>query len=429
MCPHCGSPSLVKHTEIAQLSIAHMDCDAFFAAIEKRDNPSLHGQPVIIGGGKRGVVATCCYTARLFGVRSAMPMFKALKLCPNAIIVRPDFDKYKTASRQIRAKMDELTPLVQQVSIDEAYLDLSGTERLHHASPAELLSRLQNEISRDVGITISIGLSFNRFLAKSASELDKPNGFAVIGRAEARDFLAPKPVDFVHGIGPALARQIRNKGFETLGQLQHENPKHLMSLFGEQGMWLHQRANGIDTRKVDPHSERKSISAETTFFEDISDLATLEDHLWWLCEKTAFRAKETGLQGNVVTMKLRTSDFKTRTRRITLSSPTQLAQILFRTGRLMLTKEMDGTRFRLIGIGLSDLEPQKEDVADLIDPTAIKRARAERAADIAKAKFGKEAVSTGRGVRMSEKRDARRKASQTEPQPDQKPKSRGSDDA
>ena len=388
-----------------------MDCDAFFAAIEKRDDPSLHGKPVIIGGGKRGVVATCCYTARLFGVRSAMPMFKALKLCPDAIIIKSNFDKYREASRQIRAMMDQLTPLVQPVSIDEAYLDLSGTQRLHGASPAELLSRLQNNIAREVGITISIGLSYNRFLAKSASELDKPNGFALIGRAEALEFLASKPVDFVHGIGPALAKQIRSKGFETLGQLQNENPKHLITLFGEQGLWLHQRANGIDNRKVDPHSERKSISAETTFFEDISDISTLEDQLWWLCEKTAFRAKETGLQGNVVTMKLRTSDFKTRTRRMTLSSPTQLAQILFRTGRAMLTKEMDGMRFRLLGIGLSDLEPAKDDMPDLIDPTAIKRARAERAADIAKAKFGKEAVSTGRGVRMSEDRAARKKAS------------------
>ncbi|MAK62158.1 MAG: DNA polymerase IV [Ponticaulis sp.] len=417
ICAYCGKANRLAHPEIRDLSIAHIDCDAFFAAIEKRDDPSLHGKPVIIGGGRRGVVATCCYTARLFGVRSAMPMFKALKLCPDAIIVKPEFDKYKTASREIRARMDALTPLVQQVSIDEAYLDLSGTEKLHGSPPAELLSRLQRSIQTDIGITVSIGLSHNRFLAKSASELDKPNGFAVIGRAETKTFLAERPVDFIHGIGPAFAKQIRGKGFETLGQLQLADIKTLIRHFGEQGLWLHQRANGIDDRKVDPHSERKSISAETTFFEDISDLALLEDQLWWLCEKTAFRAKETGLQGHVVTLKLKTSDFKSRTRRITLSSPTQLAHPLFRTARQLMLKELDGTRFRLIGVGLTELEPAGADVADLIDPSTIKRAKAERAADLAKAKFGKEAVSTGRGMRMIAQREARRAAAS----PDKKP--------
>tara|TARA_B100000678_G_scaffold65690_1_gene53819 strand:+ start:29871 stop:31208 length:1338 start_codon:yes stop_codon:yes gene_type:complete len=410
-CPKCKSADGLAHDELDSLSIAHMDCDAFFAAIEKRDDPSLHGKPVIIGGGRRGVVATCCYTARLFGVRSAMPMFKALKLCPDAVIVKSNFEKYKTASRAIRAKMEELTPLVQPVSIDEAYMDLTGTHKLHGRSPAELLSRLQNEIHEEIGITVSIGLSFNRFLAKSASELDKPNGFAVIGRAEAKTFLASKPVDFVHGIGPAFARQIRNRGYETLGQLQNENPKHLISQFGEQGLWLHERANGVDNRKVDPHSERKSISAETTFSEDISDPALLEDQLWWLCEKTAFRAKETGLQGNVVTLKLRTTDFKTRTRRLTLNQATQLAQPLFRTARAMLRKEIDGSRFRLLGVGISDLEPARGDMADLVDPSALKRAQAERAADIAKSKFGKDVVSTGRGMRIMARREAHKRAS------------------
>lgn len=411
VCPNCRNADGLLHSEIADLAIAHIDCDAFFAAIEKRDNPDLHGKPVIIGGGKRGVVATCCYTARLFGVRSAMPMFKALKACPNAIVVRPDFEKYKIASRDIRARMEKLTPLVQQVSIDEAYLDLSGTHKVHRAYPAELLSSLQREIERDVGITVSIGLSFNRFLAKSASELDKPNGFAVIGRGEARSFLATKPVEFVHGIGPAFARQIRAKGFETLGDLQSEDLKQLISKFGDQGLWLHQRALGIDNRPVDPRSDRKSISSETTFFEDISDPGLLEDHLWYLCEKTAFRAKETGLQGNVVTLKLKTSDFKTRTRRITLHQPTQLSHTLFKTGRVMLKKECDGARFRLLGIGISDLEPAKGDAIDLIDTKDTKRTRAERAADAAKARFGKDAISTGRGFRAIAKRTEQREQS------------------
>ncbi|HBJ94627.1 DNA polymerase IV [Ponticaulis sp.] len=410
VCPHCSSDHYIAHKEIKELSIAHIDCDAFFASIEKRDNPDLQGKPVIVGGGKRGVVATCCYMARLFGVRSAMPMFKALKLCPNAVVVRPDFDKYKTASRAIRSAMDALTPLVQQVSIDEAYLDLSGTEKLHGKAPAELLGELQNNIQRDVGITVSIGLSYNKFLAKSASDLDKPNGFAMIGEAEAREFLAPRPVDFIHGVGPALARQISQKGYETLGGLQMAELKQLIGLFGETGLWLHERANGIDKRPVDPRSERKSVSAETTFFEDCSDKELLIDHLWWLCEKVALRSKEIGVAGNVLTLKLKTSDFKTRTRRMTLTRPTQLAQVMFRQGQTLLGKEVDGARFRLIGIGISDLEPAGADMADLIDPGALKRARAERAADIAKTKFGSNAISTGRGIRVQADRQSRKQS-------------------
>ena len=400
LCPHCNSDHYISHAEINELSIAHIDCDAFFASIEKRDNPDLQGKPVIVGGGKRGVVATCCYTARLFGVRSAMPMFKALKLCPDAVVVKPDFKKYKTASRAIREHMDDLTPLVQQVSIDEAYLDLSGTEKLHGKRPSELLSSLQNKIQSDIGITVSIGLSYNKFLAKSASELDKPNGFALIGKKEAKSFLAAQPVNFVHGVGPALASQIRTKGYETLGGLQMAGLKQLISLFGETGLWLHERANGIDTRPVDPVSERKSVSAETTFFEDYSDPALLQDHLWLLCEKVALRAKDITTAGNVLTLKLKTSDFRTRTRRMTLTRPTNLAQVMFREGRTLLAKETDGSRFRLIGIGISDLEPESPDMADLIDPGALKRARAERAADLAKSKFGTNAVSTGRSIRV-----------------------------
>ncbi|OUY00796.1 DNA polymerase IV [Ponticaulis sp.] len=423
-CAFCGSDHFIQHSEISDLSIAHIDCDAFFASIEKRDAPELQGKPVIIGGGKRGVVATCCYTARLFGVRSAMPMFKALRACPQAVVIPPNFDKYKTASRAIRARMDDLTPLVQQVSIDEAYLDLSGTEKLHGRRPAELLGELQNSIKSDIGITVSIGLSYNKFLAKSASDLDKPNGFALIGKAEARTFLAERPVEFVHGVGPALSKQIYRKGYQTLGHIQQVDLKRMIVDFGETGQWLHQRANGIDPRPVDPSSERKSVSSETTFFEDLSDKALLEDHLWWLCEKTSFRAKELGVQGNVLTLKLKTSDFKSRTRRITLHQPTQLAQVMFQQGRALLTKECDGARFRLIGIGISDLEPEQPDMGDLIDPNALKRARAERAADLAKIKFGNNAISTGRGIRILTEREKRKSsnAPQTPPQngPDKK---------
>ncbi|MDP3633821.1 DNA polymerase IV, partial [Phenylobacterium sp.] len=183
-CPACGSPRIVAHAELDSLSIAHMDCDAFYASVEKRDRPELRDLPVIVGGGRRGVVTTCCYIARINGVRSAMPMFKAIKACPQAVIIKPDFNKYRTESRRIMAMMADLTPLVQPLSLDEAWMDLSGTERLHGAMPAETLARLQTRIEAEVGITVSIGLAANKFLAKIASDLDKPRGFSVIG-AEA----------------------------------------------------------------------------------------------------------------------------------------------------------------------------------------------------------------------------------------------------
>ena len=193
-CSNCGSNRIVTHSKLKDLSIAHIDCDAFFAAVEKRDNPDLKDKPVIVGGGKRGVVATCCYIARLHGVRSAMPMFKALKLCPEAVVIKGRRCAYSEASRAIQARLKDLTPLVQMISIDEGYLDLSGTERVNSAMPAIALSRLARDIETHIGITISVGLSENKFLAKTASELDKPRGFAALSAAEAGSFLAPKPV-------------------------------------------------------------------------------------------------------------------------------------------------------------------------------------------------------------------------------------------
>ncbi|MEL7231558.1 MAG: DNA polymerase IV, partial [Pseudomonadota bacterium] len=216
-CPKCGSGRILSHPQLTELSIAHIDCDAFFAAIEKRDDPDLRDKPVIVGGGKRGVVATCCYIARLHGVRSAMPMFKALKLCPEAVVVRPNREAYSTASRQIREKLQGLTPLVQMISIDEGYLDLTGTERVNGAAPAAALTRIAREIEDEIGITISVGLSENKFLAKTASEMDKPRGFAVISAAEARALLAPKPIGYLHGVGPAFARKLEAANFKTVG--------------------------------------------------------------------------------------------------------------------------------------------------------------------------------------------------------------------
>ena len=399
-CPSCGHERLVRNSRLAELGIAHLDCDAFFAAIEKRDDPSLKNKPVIVGGGKRGVVATCCYIARLYGVRSAMPMFQALKACPDAVVIKPNSEKYRIAGLQVREKMQALTPMIQPVSVDEAYLDLTGTNTLHKAPPAVSLARLAAEIERDVGITVSIGLSVNKFLAKTASELDKPKGFAVIAAEEAEALLAPKPIGFIHGIGPKLAKKLSLDGYDTIEDLQRTELRQLIGKYGDTGMWLKNRAHGIDNRPVRNDEERKSVSSETTFHKDMSDTAWLEDQLWRLCVKTADRAKATGLVGNVITLKLKTADFRTLTRRLSLAEPTQLAQTLFRSARILLAKEANGrTRFRLIGIGISDLSEHRADSVDLLDPLVAKRAAAERASDLAREKFGADAVMTGRSAR------------------------------
>ncbi|MAN46033.1 MAG: DNA polymerase IV [Alphaproteobacteria bacterium] len=401
VCPKCTGRRVLQHPALRSLTIAHMDCDAFFAAIEKRDNPELKDKPVIVGGGQRGVVATCCYIARLYGVRSAMPMFKALKACPDAVVVRPNGDKYREAALQIRAKMEALTPLVQPVSVDEAYMDLSGTQAVHGAPPAASFARLAAEIERDIGVTVSIGLSVNKFLAKTASELDKPRGFAVISAEEAESLLGPKPIGFLHGVGPKLAAKLESDGYELVEDIHRADVKTLISRYGETGMWLKQRAHGIDNRPVRIDEERKSVSAETTFNEDVSDAAWLEDQLWRLCVKTADRAKKAGLDGSVVTLKLKTADFRTLTRRTSLSEPTQLAQTVFRAAKVLLTKETCArVRYRLIGVGLSELSDHRADGADLLDPLIAKRAAAERASDIAREKFGVDAVITGRAARM-----------------------------
>lgn len=395
-CPACGSRRLVRHEEIETLSIAHIDCDAFYASIEKRDDPKLEDQPVIIGGGKRGVVSTACYVARLHGVKSAMPMFKALKLCPDAVVIRPRMELYAREGRRIRQMMEDVTPAVEPLSIDEAFLDLTGTARLHRAAPALTLMKLQARIREEVGVSVSVGLSFNKFLAKTASDLDKPDGFAVIGKEEAQGFLAPRPVGSVYGVGPVFARKLEREGLKRLSDVIKAGEHAMIKRHGEAGQRLWRLAQGIDTRKVEPERERKSVSAETTFDTDICDIAELENRLWALCVKVADRMKEKQIAGRVVTLKLKTADFRTLTRRRTLIDSAQLADTLFRHARELLAKEKPGQKYRLIGAGYSDLEPAQGDAGDLLDPNAARRAAAERAMDAARPKFGSAAVLKGR---------------------------------
>jgi len=383
------------------LSIAHMDCDAFYASVEKRDNPDLRDLPVIVGGGTRGVVSTCCYIARIHGVRSAMPMFQALKLCPQAVVVKPRFAAYVEASRAIRALMERLTPAIEPLSLDEAFLDLTGTERLHGAAPAALLARLVRDMETELGLTGSVGLSHNKFLAKIASDLDKPRGFSVIGRAETEAFLHTRPVRVIWGVGTATQTALEASGIRTIADLKRWDRGDLGARFGQMGDRLWHLARGVDTRRVNRDEKLKSISKETTFHDDTADPDLLDGHLWRLAEQVADRAKAKHLSGRTVTLKLKRTDFQIVTRRLSLPDPTQLTDRIYRAGRHLLDRAGAAGPFRLIGIGISDLAPEAEAdrSADLLDPDAPKRAAAERATDAIRARFGQEAIIKGRSLR------------------------------
>ena len=402
-CPACGGRRIARHSELFDLSIAHIDCDAFYASVEKRDNPGLREKPVIVGGGRRGVVSAACYVARIRGVHSAMPMFKALKACPEAVTIRPDMAKYSEVGKQIRRMMEDLTPAVEPISIDEAFLDLSGTQRLHGAPPAVVLAGLVRRIEREAGVTASVGLSYNKFLAKVASDLDKPRGFSVIGRAEATNFLAGQPVGIVWGVGKAMRGKLARDGIRTVGQLQSLEEKELLARYGTLGSRLYRFSRGEDGRQVHRGGAAKSVSSETTFNEDLSKAAALEARLWPLCEAVSRRMKAADLAGRTLTLKLKSATFRTRTRRRQMGAPTHLAEDMYRAARPLLAGECDGTAFRLIGIGLSDLSPAASAAPDLLDPDARKRAAAEHAIDAVRDKLGRDAIAKGRSLRAQER--------------------------
>ncbi len=398
ICDACGSPRLAHHPEIRGLSIAHIDCDAFYASVEKRDDPSIADKPLIVGGGRRGVVSTCCYIARLYGVHSAMPMYKALKACPDAVVLRPDMAKYAAVGREVRRLMTEVTPLIEPLSIDEAFLDLGGTERLHHAPPAETLARLLARISGQIAITASVGLSYNKFLAKIASDLDKPRGFSVIGKTEASSFLAGLPVTAIWGVGQSFHAKLRKDGLETIGDLQVRPEQDLVLRYGSIGTRLARFSHGQDDRNVTPESETKSISSETTFDIDMGDLESLRPILWRLCDLVSTRLKAGHIAGRVVTIKLKMPDFRQRTRRTSLNAPTQLADTLFRTALPLLERELGNHRFRLLGVSVSELaDDVAADPPDLADPDAVKRKQVEHVVDELREKLGRGSIEKGRG--------------------------------
>jgi DNA polymerase-4 len=395
-CRSCGSPRILRHAELDTLAIAHVDCDAFYATIEKRDDPRLADVPLIVGGGKRGVVTTACYLARTYGIRSAMPMFEARRLCPHATIIKPNMAKYAAVAREVRDLMLTLTPLVEPVSIDEAFMDLSGTHRMHRQSPAKTLAGFARQVESRIGITVSIGLSCNKFLAKIASDLDKPRGFAVLGRSEAASFLADKPVSVIFGVGKVAQARLARAGMDKIGDLQRADQKILARQLGDEGLRLARLAHGIDNRSVIPERETRSVSAETTFERDIAELRPLEKQLWSLSERVSARLKAKGLSGSTVTLKLKTEDFKIRTRARALPFPTQLADKIFSASRELLAREADGTRYRLLGVGVSAIKESRDaDPADLVDVAGPRKAAAERAVDKLRGRFGTAAITRG----------------------------------
>lgn len=378
-----------------------MDCDAFYASVEKRDHPDLADKPVIIGGGRRGVVSTACYVARIRGVKSAMPMFQALKLCPDAVIIKPRMAVYAEVSRAIRQMMEDLTPAIEPLSLDEAFLDLRGTEKLHGAPPAVMLARLVYRMRQELGLTGSIGLSHNKFLAKVASDLNKPRGFSVIGKDDTAAFLQDKPVRMIWGVGSATQAALAQAGIRSFTDLLRWQRVDLTQKFGSMGERLWHLARGQDHRRISRNTPVKSISNETTFFEDTADPDLLDGHLWRMCEKVSDRAKAKELAGRVVTLKLKTADHKIITKRQTLEDATQLADRVYRVARALLSQVPAGQAYRLIGAGLSDLcaASQAERSGDLLDPQAHQRGAAERATDKIRKKFGEDAILKGRALR------------------------------
>ena len=397
-CPACGSPRVASDPELDQLSIAHLDCDAFYASVEKRDRPELRDKPVIVGGGVRGVVTTACYVARLHGVGSAMPMYRALKACPDAVVIKPDFAKYTEVSRSIFAMVRELTPLVQTLSLDEAWIDLSGTERLNGGPAALQLILLQQRIEAETGLTVSIGLAPNRFLAKIASELDKPRGFSVIGTANAQALLANKSVRILPGVGPVFGKTLVSDGYAAVGDLAAADVRDLVKRYGETGLRLHDLSHARDARSVNPEHDRRGMSAENTFNTDLTTSEDLESELWALCEKVASKARRDGVASRVIVLKLRRSDFKIITRRKTLPEPVQTARALFAVGRELLKPEL-GRPYRLIGIGMADIQDAEDAPDSLFASAETKTLKTETIIDALRAKFGAGAVVAGRALK------------------------------
>ena len=358
-CPSCGSRRLFRHGELHDLPIGHIDCDSFYTTVEKRDRPELATRPVIVGGEGRGVVAACCYIARMSGVRSAMPIAQAKERCPEAVILAPEFAKYRAVGHRARTIMQAFTPAIEPISLDEAYLDLTGIEARLAISPAQALVEIVRRFEAELRITASIGLSYNKLLAKIASDLDKPRGFAAIGRAEAVAFLALRPVAILWGVGPALAKRLTDDGIRTVGDLNGRDEVWLVRRYGAMGRQLYRYARGEDPRRVAPEAPTRSVSAEDTFEWPTADLVALRRELRRLCGKVEERMSREKVLGRSLVLKLMTADFQLLTRSRRIDPPTRSAEALFVGALRLLERETDGRQFRLLGVGCSEIVPEE----------------------------------------------------------------------
>ena len=348
--------------------IIHVDMDAFFASVEQRDNPDLRGKPVAVGGSSgRGVVAAASYEARKFGVRSAMPSVTAKRLCPDLIFVRHRFDAYKEASRQIRRIFEHHTPHVEPLSLDEAYLDVTE-DRLGIGSATRIAELIRQEIRAKTKLTASAGVSYNKFLAKLASDLNKPRGFSIIGRAETYEFLSALPVSKIDGVGTATEQRMHQFGIRTIGDLQKMDERLIKGRFGKFGTRLAAYARGEDPRVVKASRKTKSVSNETTFRSAIANYPELREIAERLSEKVSDRLKTKNIAGQTAVLKLKTANFQILTRNYRLANPTQRADRLIEAILPLLKRETDGRAFRLLGVGISDLTAAEDaDPPDLFD--------------------------------------------------------------
>lgn len=385
-----------------QPTIIHLDLDSFFVSVERLARPDLRGVPVLVGGRPeaRGVVASASYEARAFGCRSAMPMSTALRLCPQAIVVAPSRGRYSHYSRQVMALLGEITPLVEQVSVDEAYFDVRGCE-LRSGPPLTIAQSLQRRIRDEVGLPASFGLGANKLIAKLASEKAKPNGIFMVALGTEQHFLAPLPVRDLPGVGPATAERLRALGITTVGQVAALEQATLVRLFGEAGgTSLFEKSRAISSSPVAPEHRPKNISQETTFAHDIAHREAVERHLLAQADAVAARLRDQGFQARTITLKLRFADFTTISRSQTLPTPTDLPTPIYEAARTMLAAAwQQGRAVRLVGVGASNLLDHVGYQLDLFDQHGhdeAREAKLTRTLDDLRERFGKNVVKRAR---------------------------------
>lgn len=375
----------------------HVDMDAFYAAVEQADRPELKGLPVIVGGSKRGVVSAASYEARRFGVHSAMPVFQAKRLCPNGIFLPVRMWRYKEVSRAVMDILGAISPLVEQISIDEAFVDISGTESLH-GSPASLARRVKAQILAATRVTCSVGIAPCRFAAKIASDMNKPDGLTIVEEDDVRAFLAPLPIGKIPGIGTKTSESLKGLGVHTIADVLRFPVSFWEKRLGAWGTKLYERAQGIDSSPVVPCSQAKSCSAEDTFPEDVVDLETLEKWLLVQSEEVGKDLRKSSSRGRTITLKVKFSDFSAVTRSHTLREATDCTQLIFATASRLLRELKLTRKVRLIGVGVSNLSDVPEQKLIFGDSMLVRLRGLDRAMDEIQGRFGDKAVKRGRIV-------------------------------